>query len=150
MQDKQRPFPVLNTAFNEFRGKFSPDGKWIAYDSNESGRSEVYVQAFPGPGTKLQVSTDGGAQPQWKRDGRELFFVGLDDRLMAALIAFPQDGSVEIGGITAWFATRIAGGPLPGPQRQQYEVSSDGDRFLINTATEEIASPIRVILNWKP
>jgi len=150
IRDKQSPFPVVNTAFNEFRGKFSPDGKWIAYDSNESGRSEVYVQPFPGPGNKWQVSSGGGAQPQWKRNGRELFFVGLDDRLMAAQIAFPRDGSVTIDGITALFATRIAGGPLPGPQGHQYEVSSDGDRFLINTSTEEVVSPITVILNWKP
>src|SRR5262249_38940792 len=72
----RKPFPFLQTPFAESGGRFSPDGKWVAYQSNESGRSEVYVQPFPGPGAKFQISTDGGANPLWRRDGKELFFLG--------------------------------------------------------------------------
>ncbi len=82
----RKSFPVVQTKFNERDGQFSPDGKWIAYQSDESGRWEVYVQPFVGPGGKLQISTNGGAQVRWRRDGKELFYIGLDNRLMAVPI----------------------------------------------------------------
>jgi Tol biopolymer transport system component len=80
----RKPVPVVQTAASEFGARFSPDGRWIAYHSNESGRNEIYVQPFPGPGPRLQISNEGGDTAQWRGDGRELFYVGLDDRLMAA------------------------------------------------------------------
>ncbi len=82
----KKPFPVVRTNSNEPYGQFSPDGKWIAYQSNESGRDEVYVQPFPGPGAKVRISTNGGAQMRWRRDGKELFYIALDGRLMAVPI----------------------------------------------------------------
>jgi serine/threonine protein kinase/Tol biopolymer transport system component len=79
----QKPFPYLHADFSEAQGRFSPDGKWVAYVSNESGKWEVYVQSFPVPGGKWQVSNSGGAQPQWRRDGSELFYISSDRKLMA-------------------------------------------------------------------
>jgi Tol biopolymer transport system component len=145
-----KPVPVVQTNFDERDAQFSPDGKWIAYHSNESGRFEIYIQPFPGPGSKLQVSTNGGAQVRWGPHGKELFYIALDARLMAVpirLASNPQ--SAEPGSPTPLFATRV-GGALQGTFRQQYDVSSDGPRFLMNTITEEAASPITVVLNWNP
>ena len=150
MNGDRKPFPVVQTNFDERDAQFSPDGKWIAYQSNESGRFEIYIQPFPGPGSKLQVSTNGGAQVRWGPDGKELFYIALDARLMAVpirLASNPQ--TAEPGSPTPLFATRV-GGALQGTFRQQYHVSSDGARFLMNTITEEAASPITVILNWNP
>ena len=150
MNGDGKPFPVVQTNFDERDAQFSPDGKWIAYQSNESGRFEIYIQPFPGPGSKLQVSTNGGAQVRWGPNGKELFYIALDARLMAVpirLASNPQ--TAEPGSPAPLFATRV-GGALQGTIMQQYDVSSDGQRFLINTITEEAASPITVILNWKP
>jgi Tol biopolymer transport system component len=146
----RKPFPVVQTNFDERDAQFSPDGKWIAYQSNESGRFEIYIQPFPGPGSKLQVSTNGGAQVRWGPNGKELFYIALDARLMAVpirLASNPQ--TAEPGSPTPLFATRV-GGALQSSFMQQYDVSSDGQRFLMNTITEEAASPITVILNWNP
>ncbi len=78
LSGEQKPFPFLETDFDERQGRFSPDGKWIAYTSNASGEWQVYVQSFPASGGKWQVSTNGGAQPQWRRDGKELFYLSPD------------------------------------------------------------------------
>jgi hypothetical protein len=152
MTGDRKPFAIVGSAFEERDGQFSPDGKWIAYRSNESGRFEVYVQAFPLPKDKWQVSTSGGSQPRWRRDGKEIFYIGLDGKLMAAPIQLDSERqSVDVGTVAALFPTRIVGGALPGQRRHQYEVSADGQRFLINTAVDESApSPITLILNWKP
>jgi len=83
IEPDRKPFPVVYTVGDEENGQFSADMKWIAYQSDESGRVEIYVQPFPGPGTRIQVSNNGGAQPRWRRDGRELFYIALDGRLMA-------------------------------------------------------------------
>ena len=150
MEGDRKPFPVVQTNFDERDGQFSPDGKWIAYQSNESaGRFEIYVQPFPGPG-KWQISTNGGAQVRWRRDGKELFYIGLDGRLMAVPIRLASNGqAVEPGTPVPLFATRI-GGAVQGVDRQQYMVSPDGQRFLMKTVTEEAStSSIMVILNWK-
>jgi serine/threonine protein kinase/Tol biopolymer transport system component len=144
----RKPFVVVQTNFEERDGQFSPDGKWIAYQSNESGQTQVLVQPFPGPGGKLQVSTDGGAQVRWRADGRELFYVSPDGRLMAVPIRPAADRrSLEAGAPVPLFATRM-GGTTPGINRQEYVVSKDGQRFLVDVA-ESVASPITVVLNWK-
>ncbi len=146
----RKPFSVVKTNFQEREGQFSPDGKWLAYQSDESGRFEIYVQPFPGPGSKVQVSTNGGAQVRWRRDGKELFYIGLDDRLMAVPIELDsKGGTAELGKPVALFATHI-GGALQGPNTQQYIVSPDGQRFLMNTMVNDLTSPITLILNWKP
>jgi len=120
----------------------------MAYQSNESGRYEIYVQPFPGPGGKEPVSTNGGAQVRWRRDGKELFYIALDSRLMAVPIQLAAGGqAIEPGAPVPLFAARI-GEVVPPLERQQYIVSSDGQRFLMNTVTDD-AAPITVILNWK-
>jgi serine/threonine protein kinase len=149
----KKAFPFLKTPFEEQRGQFSPNGKWIAYDSNESGRFEIYVQPFPGPGGKVQISTEGGAQPRWNKNGKEIFYVSLDSKMMAAPVKSSPDGqSLETGTPAALFPVRVAGGPVSGAGfSQQYAVSSDGQRFLVNLAVDDGApSPITLILNWKP
>jgi len=147
MTGDRKAFPVVQTEFEERDGQFSPDGEWLAYQSNESGRFEIYVQPFPGPGGKWQVSSNGGAQVRWRPDAKELFYIGLDGRLMAVPIRF-AGGEPEIGTPAPLFTTRL-GGAVQGIAKQQYIVSADGQRFLVNTVADEAASPITVILNWK-
>src|SRR4030095_16327282 len=81
--EDRKPFPYLQAEFDEKHGRFSPNGRWVAYTSNESGRDEVYVQSFPPSGTKFQISADGGSEPQWRKDGTELFYIAEDRTLMA-------------------------------------------------------------------
>jgi len=151
IEGDRKPFPVVQTNFDEPDGQFSPDGKWLAYQSNESGRYEIYVRPFPSPGSTTPISTGGGAQLRWRRDGKELFYVALDGRLMAVPIRLAANGkAIEPGAPLALFATHL-GGAIQPTLKPQYAVSRDGQRFLMNTITEEAgASPITLILNWHP
>jgi serine/threonine protein kinase/Tol biopolymer transport system component len=140
---------VARTRFDERDGQFSPDTKWVAFQSNESGRVEIYVRPFPGPGGKVTISRDGGAQVRWRADGKELFYVAFDNRLMAVSVQLaPHGGTLEVGALIPLFTTQI-GGAVQSANRQQYMVSSDGQRFLMNTVVDEATSPIVVLLNWK-
>jgi Tol biopolymer transport system component len=147
----RKPFPVIATSANERQGQFSPDGQWLAYQSDETGRFEIYVQRFPGPGGKRPISTNGGAQVRWRRDGEELFYIAMDGRLMAVPIRFAADGqAVDVGTPAPLFATQV-GGAVRGLDRQQYVVSPDGQRFLMSVVPEDPnPPPIEVILNWQP
>ncbi|MCA1601920.1 MAG: hypothetical protein LC776_09860 [Acidobacteria bacterium] len=139
------PFPFLQTDFSELQGRFSPDGKWIAYTSNESGTWQVYVQTFPAAGGKGQVSTAGGAQPQWRRDGRELFYLAPNQQLMA--VDVKADGSSFEASIPrALFEVRTIG--FPGA-RNHYVVTGDGQRFLVTSLLGVAESqPLIAVLNW--
>jgi len=147
LSGSQKPFPYLQTDFAEHQGRFSPDGKWVAYASNESGSWQVYVQSFPALGSKWQVSNNGGAQPQWRRDGRELFYTSSDRKLMAVDVkvngsTFSADVPKEL------FALRLQTVNLPGP-RNSFVASADGQRFLVASVPEErIRTPMTVVLNW--
>ena len=144
------PIVVATSNFDESGGQFSPDGTWVAYESDESGRVEVYIQPFPGPGEKVQVSTGGGRQVRWRGDGNELFYVAFDDRLMAVPLRFRSAGQMaEADSPVPLFATHFGGENL-GLSIQQYVVSSDGQRFLTNAVVGETNPPITVILNWQP
>jgi hypothetical protein len=146
----QKPLPFLQTPFNESPGQFSPDGRWIAYSSDESGRYEVYVTPFPGPGGKWQVSTASGDWPRWRRDGKEIFYVApADNKLMAAAVN-GRGSAFEVGAVRPLFDTRVAGPPSVRPgQGRMYDISPDGQRFLVNTVAEEAASaPITLVVNW--
>jgi len=146
-----QPFLVAQTPGSDVRNaQFSPDAKWVAYESNESGRSEVYVQRSGGPGPKTAVSVNGGAQPRWRGDGRELFFIGLDERLMAAPIELPASSEApHVGAPSPLFATHV-GGAIQRMSRQQYFVSPDGQRFLMNSILDGgPAAPITLVLNWR-
>jgi eukaryotic-like serine/threonine-protein kinase len=139
----KKPAPFVNTQFMENYGQFSPDGRWVAYRSDESGRNEIYVAPFPGPGGKWQISTGGGDLPRWRRDGTEIFYLAPDNKLMAAAVN-GKGPSFEIGAVKPLFEAR----PQTG-QRYPYAVSADGQRFLIHTLPEQTASaPITVVLNW--
>jgi len=137
------PFPFLRSEVNETAAVLSPDGKWIAYNSDESGRYEVYVQSFPGGGGKRQVSTGGGIGPRWRGDGKELFYHAADGKLMAV----PVKGGVsfEVSMPAPLFEFR-AGGNIVTPY---YDVTRDGQRFLLSTIVEsEPNAPLTVVVNW--
>ena len=147
----RKPFAVAQTNFDEIQGQFSPDGRWLAYASNESGRFDVYVTPFPEAGGKWQVSTGGGTQPRWGRNGQEILYVAPDARFMAAPIRAVQ-GAIDAGTPVALFPTRLATGSnivFAGyNSTAQYAVAPDG-RFLMNVATEDpVTSPITIVLNW--
>lgn len=148
-----RTFPLVQTEFAEKEAQFSPDGKWFAYQSNESGRFEIYVRPFPDVGGARYgpMSSNGGTQVRWRRDGKELFYLGLGNTLMAVPIAVASGGQrIEAGTAVPLFrANPIGSSPETTVYAQQYAVSPDGQRFLVNT-TAEVTSPITVILNWKP
>ena len=143
-----QPLLVANTPYDERGGQFSPDGRWVAYETNESGRSEIVAQSFPTPGGKWQLTTSGGVQPRWRADGKELYFVALDGQLMAASIE-ASSSTLRAGRPAALFPSRVVGGSFA-VLKPQYAIARDG-RFLINQLTEESAAPpITLILNWKP
>ncbi|HYN06359.1 MAG TPA: protein kinase [Vicinamibacterales bacterium] len=143
----QKPQPFLEAAASQERqGQFSPDMRWIAYTSDESGTYEVYVRRYPGADLKWQVSTHGGAQPRWRRDGKEVFYLAPDGNLMATAVT--EDRSrFETGTPQALFNTGITASSID--RRNQYVVTPDGRRFLVNiSAEDENAAPITVVLNW--
>jgi dipeptidyl aminopeptidase/acylaminoacyl peptidase len=150
MAGDRKPLPILQTPADETAGQFSPDGRWVAYQSNESKPAQIYVQPFRGPGGPWQVSTAGGSQPRWRPDGKELFYVAADARLMAVPIAVGADPStLKAGAPVPRFRTRLVGGANISGVRPQYAVASDGQRFLMNVSVEgTTAPPITVVLNW--
>ena len=145
---KPRVFEPSRSGSAVVQGQVSPDGRWLAYSSNESGRYETYVQSFPTPGGKWQISKDGGVHPRWRGDSKELFFWAADGRLMAVPIR--GETALEAGAAMPLFLARMLGGPTTSlGLSQQYDVASGGQRFLLNVPTEEAApSPIVVVLNW--
>jgi serine/threonine protein kinase/Tol biopolymer transport system component len=153
MMGERKPFAVLQGSFDEIQGQFSPDGRWLAYASNESGRYEIYVRTFPEAGGKWQVSVSGGLQPRWRRDSHELFYIASDTRLMAVPIRLARDTrALETAAAVPLFATRLATGPNIAPAgfqaRAQYAVAADG-RFLMNIAADDaISSPITIVQHW--
>jgi hypothetical protein len=154
MHGDRKPVPLLTSSFTELHARFSPTGsappKWIAYDSDESGTRQVYVQAFapgkPASGARWQVSTAGGTEPRWRGDGRELFYLSPDRKMMAVPV---KTGGVafEAGTPVALFETVAA--PYT-PIGWCYDVTRDGQRFLMmEPAAESSAQPITVITNWQ-
>jgi eukaryotic-like serine/threonine-protein kinase len=141
----QKPFPFLQTPANEYRASLSPNGRWMAYVSDEMGRSEVYVRPFPPAGGKWQVSTDGGNQPRWRGDGKELFYLA-SDRILMAVDVRTDAATFESGTPRALFETRLG---IEDTDGDSYAVTADGQRFLLNSLVEEANySPITVVLDW--
>jgi len=138
----RKPVPYLDEQFNELGAKLSPNGQWIAYVSDETKRYEIFVQTFPKRGGKWQVSTNGGTRPVWSRDGKELYFIGADGKLMAVDVRSGSGGSFDNGAPKALFDPRIGGTVFDG-----FGVSKDG-RFLIPAVVEQSGAPITVVANW--
>jgi len=142
LSDK-KAFPLLQTEFREYNAKLSPDGRWLAYESNESKRSEIYVMTFPMPGGKWQISTGSGAYPVWSRDGRELFYFSPDNKLMA--VEIKPGVKFEAGVPHPLFDLP----PGAGFNVTGFDVSKDG-HFLIPMPADQSASlPMTVVLNWQ-
>jgi len=144
---------VPQSIFFRSSAQLSPDGKWLAYTSNESGNTEVYVQSFPTPSGKWMISTNGGAAPRWRHDGKEIFYIAADQKLMAVTVR-PDDKNLAISSAGALFEAPLGSGVSlalgrGGASRQQYDVTSDGQRFLFNVLVDEAAeTPITVVTNW--
>jgi Tol biopolymer transport system component len=143
------PVAVVRTPFEERDAQFSPDGNWIAYQSNESGRHEVYIQPLKGGRERLRISANGGVQARWRADGRELFYLTSEGQLAGVPID-PIDGgrSLRPGAAVPLFQTRL--GAIHGIALHSYVVAPDGERFLLEVVVERQAPPLTVILNWKP
>ena len=158
MTGDRTPAVFLKTPFREAYGAFSPDGRWVAYHSNESGRMEIFVRPFVPPGAaataagtvpaQWQVSTTGGILPVWRRDGKEIFYINPAGAMMAAPVAV-TGATFEPGVPVMLFPTRILGGGEDVQQGRQYDVAPDG-RFLINTELDSATSPITLLMNWNP
>ncbi len=141
----RKPFPFLQAQFNQFQGRLSPDGTWLAYMSDESGRPEVYVQTFPEHGGKWQISTSGGMDPRWRGDGKELFYLSADQRVMAVSVVTTPAFEADVP--KALFPVQVLS-PGLGP-RTHYEVTADGQRFLLAAPLgSETLAGTQVVLNW--
>ena len=144
---ERKPFPILRSAADERYGTLSPDGRWLAYISNETGLYQVYVEAFPATGFKRQVSTVGGFEPQWRRDGRELFYLA-PTRMLMAVDVDRSPTTLTFSPPKALFATRTTSMEIQATARH-YAAARDGQRFLVSSATDEARSaPVTVVLNW--
>jgi len=152
MEGDRKPRPFAQTKFSEGSPRFSPDGRWIAYCSNESGRMEVFVQPYPGPGPKIQLSSEGGSDPTWKRSGGELYYRS-GDKMMAVTVStlpsFRADRPRMLW--EKYFAYgRNSSCGAPGPSSSNYDVAPDGQRFLMiqEGGDDAPATQIHVVLNW--
>jgi serine/threonine-protein kinase len=126
-----KPTVFLSTPFSEQEPMFSPDGRWVAYQSNESGRFEVYVRPFPGPGGKWQISTDGGTVPTWSRTRPEIFYASPDNRLMVASYTV-EGNSFKADKPRVWSERRF----MPRPRNRSFDLHPDGERFVLAAALE--------------
>ena len=140
----RKPIPYLNTAANEDLPQFSPVGQWMAYVSDESGKDQVYIQSVPANGRAAPVSVAGGSQPRWRRDGRELFYVSPDQKMMAVPVKISATG-IEAGTPHAIFE----GAPESTRERIDYQPTDDGQRFLLNLPADVVPTPITMALNWQ-
>jgi Tol biopolymer transport system component len=142
LEGDRKPHPFLHTPFAEVRSRFSPNGRWVAYQSNESGRAEIYVQAFPGPGGKWQISTAGGTDPKWGPDGRELFYLAQNKMMR---VEVKTGASFEAGIPAPLFGVALR----PITVSSRYLLSPDGKRFLLlGSLLQDTTPPTTVVLNW--
>lgn len=152
MGGEGKPRPFAQSKFNEGSPRFSPDGRWIVYSSDESGRNEIYAQPYPGPGPKIQVSTEGGTDAVWRQNGGELYYRNAD-RMMA--VAVSTQPAFRAGKPKVLWERHYNEGTnsmcgVAGPTSSNYDVTADGQRFLMVKEGEHDALPteIRVVVNW--
>ncbi len=145
MSGDRKPYPVLKAPFAQTRGNLSPDGRWIAYVSEESGRLEVFVQNFPPAGGKWQISTSGGTEPSWRRDGKELYF--LNGTKLEAVDVKAAGSSFEAGIPKDLLDVPVVGETT---RRNRYVATADGQRFLFVTSPKTLdTTPFTVVENWQ-
>jgi Tol biopolymer transport system component len=152
LSDLAHPRALLETPFAEYHARFSHDGRWVSYVSNESGRDEVYVMRFRPPdtgqsspraaGMRFRISTNGGVLPRWRADGAELYYVSPDQQVMAAAINSRSD-TLVVQRVTPLFAIN------PKPVGWMYDVSADGQRFIVNSLGDEGKRPLVLVTNWQ-
>jgi Tol biopolymer transport system component len=139
-----KPQPYLQGPDNQWFARFSPDAKWVAYSSDESGRYEVYAQTFPMPGKRVQISTAGGSSPVWNQNGTELYYASADGQMMAVNLKVRVE-AIEVSPPRALFRlsrnTPVGGTTL-------YDATEDGQRFLEIADTEDLPQQLNVIINW--
>jgi len=154
MTGDRKPEPYLQSPFVEGQARFSPNGRWVAYTSNESGRNEVFIQSFPASARKYPVSSNGGVQPRWRGDGKELYFlagiVSPNVATVTAVDVIESKDTLAIGAERPLFETTVQSKVR---ERNTWEVTPDGQRFLINRSDQAdsvLTRPITVVVNWKP
>ncbi len=152
MEGDRKPRAFAETPFPEGGGKFSPDGKWVVYCSMESGKAEIYAQPWPGPGSKIQISSDGGMDPVWRRDGKEIFYRNGKKMMAVAVENLPvfKPGKPQALWEGDYMFGPSSGCGIKGATTTSYDVSSDGQRFLMIRETDQnmYATRIVVVLNW--
>ena len=145
----REPVPIAASQANELYGRLSPDGRWVAYTSNESGKDEIYVQAFPRAGSRTLISSNGGLYPAWRRDGKELFYISSDRRKLMS-VSISSGTAIQAGTPQPLFDINLTtDGGVGTPSH--FDVSPDGKRFLIATSageTSAISPVIHIVLNW--
>ncbi len=140
---ERKPIPIAETKFNETRARFSPDGHWVAYDSDQSGRNEVYVQSFPVAGAPIQISNQGGVDARWRADGKELFYRSVQQEIMAVDVKTGE--RFEAGAPVRLFASPLTAAGL---QIARWVPSADGQKFLFSAPMRAELSPPLVVFNW--
>jgi Tol biopolymer transport system component len=142
--DPSKAFPLVRSEWHEGSGQFSPDGRWVAYVSLESGRAEIYVTPFPSGGARWQVSTEGGNLPRWRGDGEELYYLSPDDEIMAASVGESRD-RFEVNKVVALFRVGLS---LWRTDQYPYDVTADGQRFLVATIGDAGSPRVSLVTNW--
>jgi hypothetical protein len=143
MNPPGKPQPYLTSQFRETHPKYSPDGKWVLYSSNETGRMEVFATSFPEPAIKIPISTEGGTFPSWRGDGREIFYLSIDGWLMSARVL--RNDPLEIAPPERLFRFVARDSIAAG---HQYASTGDGKGFYIIVAVNESVEPVTVTTNW--
>jgi Tol biopolymer transport system component len=141
MTGDRKPFPFLQTEYSESNARFSPDMKWIAYQSDESGPNQIYVRPFPGPGAKWQISTSGGTRPSWDRNGKEIFYLNGGKILSAEVNG--NGSTFETGKVKLYFDPSSIGGTLV------RDISGDGQSILLEIPRGlRTSTPLTIVVNW--
>ena len=137
--------PLLATEHNENFGQISPDGRWLAYLSTESGKPEVYVTAFPPKAWKRRVSQNGGLTPRWSADGRELFYLGQDHSTLFAAAVSAEGATFRVSDVQPLFSRQMVAG-----RGSPYDVTADGRRFLVVASSGAVTSPLTLVSTGTP